>query len=86
MVGERPTGGPLPLFSPGIQSPRPCPPRPGTGSQPPCARLDAGATDHLVALLGPVPRLRDLAETDGLRAALTQLRNPDDCAWIADLS
>ncbi|MFG2824858.1 HEAT repeat domain-containing protein [Kitasatospora sp. NPDC048365] len=47
--------------------------------------LDAEATDRLVTLLGPVPWLRDLAETDGLRTALTQMRNPDDYAWIADL-
>jgi hypothetical protein len=49
------------------------------------AFLDTEATDHLAALLTPVPWLEDLAEKEGLRTALTQMRNPDDYAWIADL-
>ncbi|WP_431675992.1 hypothetical protein [Kitasatospora sp. KL5] len=46
--------------------------------------LDTEATDHLATLLTPVPWLQDLAEKEGLRTALTQMRNPDDYAWIAD--
>lgn len=49
------------------------------------AFLDTEATDHLATLLTPVPWFQDLAEKEGLRTALTQMRNPDDYAWIADL-
>ncbi|MFE2911959.1 hypothetical protein ACFXI0_08440 [Kitasatospora indigofera] len=49
------------------------------------AFFDAEATDHLATLLTPVPWFQDLAEKEGLRTALTQMRNPDDYAWIADL-
>ncbi|MFC9330565.1 hypothetical protein [Kitasatospora sp. NPDC057015] len=47
--------------------------------------FDTEATDRLATLLTPVPWFRDLAEKEGLRTALTQMRNPDDYAWIADL-
>ncbi|MFD8597529.1 hypothetical protein ACFV1L_21255 [Kitasatospora sp. NPDC059646] len=44
--------------------------------------LDTEATDRLVAVLDPVPWLFDAARGDGLRTVLTQMRNPDDYAWI----
>ncbi|MFF4344204.1 hypothetical protein ACFY00_30295 [Kitasatospora sp. NPDC001540] len=49
------------------------------------ALLDTEATDHLADLLSPVPWLHHLAEKQGLHTTLTQMRNPDDYAWIADL-
>ncbi|MFF1870140.1 hypothetical protein [Streptomyces sp. CB03911] len=47
--------------------------------------LDTQDTDHLATVLTPVPWFQDLAEREGLRTALTQMRNPDDYAWISDL-
>ncbi|MEV7122201.1 hypothetical protein [Kitasatospora griseola] len=45
--------------------------------------LDTEVTDRLVAVLDPVPWLFDADPEDGLRTVLTQMRNPDDYAWMA---
>ncbi|MFD8595948.1 hypothetical protein ACFV1L_13165 [Kitasatospora sp. NPDC059646] len=45
--------------------------------------LDQTATGPLAGLLAPVPWLLDAHPENGLHTVLTQMRNPDDYAWIA---